>query len=94
MPEVPWYPQPPKAHLQWLSNQTARLWFRSPEDGNKVQVAVTIGDDNAATRDGLFPGENVWHLDLKVTVSPSIHFIDHFHSPNPVEFKLVGKDDL
>jgi hypothetical protein len=78
-----WYSEPPNGYLQGH-----RLWFKSPEDGSNNQVAVTIGSHPV----GVFANENIWNIRItkdSYIVAPSIHFIGHFHSPNPVVFKRV-----
>ena len=87
-----WHIGVPVAWLSKFSHEERddlwNLWFYSPEDGSKVAVLVTEGDDRSPWR-----RSNVWKLkhndDGTITVSPSIHFVGHFHSPNPVTFKLV-----
>lgn len=91
MPETPWPAEVVKAHY---ARQPAAggidgyLHFVVPPHGRQA-IPVTEGDDQAATS---ATGRNVWKIALdgdRATVSPSIHFIDHFHSPNPVSFELV-----
>lgn len=94
MTEVPWFSSPPDAKLVWgnhLRPDLGYLHFIDPE-GRRAVVWVSretpIGGE-------AFAGANVWHIDIDgtvATVSPSIHFIGHFHSPRPVTFHLV--DDL
>lgn len=79
-----------EARLVWTHtsqiNPLGRLWFDSPEDGNQVQVAVTTGPHTQNA------DEHIWHIEVNegiATVSPSIHFIGHFHSPNPVQFRII-----
>lgn len=89
MIEVPWPPEPVEAKLQWTEGEAiGDLLFIGP-DGCFAGIPVTWGDSDAATKQA---GTNVWHIEVAgdiATVSPSIHFINHYHSPNPVKFKLV-----
>lgn len=94
MAETPWFTSPPDAMVRWdhhLRDDLGYLHFVDP-NGRKavVWVSKTVpdGGDNVG-------GQNVWRIDVDkpspgmATVSPSIHFIDHFHSPRPVVFRLV-----
>lgn len=71
----------------------------------ECRIAVTLGSSDGPTRwikghEGSTAMKSmsyygwVWHIDRYApnniaTVSPSIHFHNHFHSPNPVQFRLV-----
>ncbi len=91
MPETPW-PNDKQfdAKIIWenhIDEDLGFLHFQAP-DGSKAVIWVTEGPTCQRH------GQNVWHVDVsgdQVTVSPSIHFIDHFHSPNPVTFRLVDE---
>lgn len=95
MAETPWFTSPPDAALRWghhVRDDLGYLHFIDPNgDRAVVWVSKTVpeGGDKIA-------GQNVWHIDVPdetpgtlVTVTPSIHFIDYFHSPRPVQFRLV-----
>lgn len=71
------------------------LWFLSPETDGwhagqrcPIHVSRTCGDGGTTVG-----RSNVWKIsengDGTVTVRPSVHFVGHFHSPNPVVFRLV-----
>jgi hypothetical protein len=62
------------------------LHFIDP-DGNKQVVWVTEGETTQTPA-----GRNVWHIQVNgdlAIVSPSIHYVGVFHTPNPVHFQLV-----
>lgn len=92
--EQPWHTTiPPCTVHNEVDGIHAELWFPSPETtgwhaGKKCHIYVTWGDHNHQYRQ-----QHVWHMEVDengmVTISPSIHFIGHFHSPNPVNFRLV-----
>jgi hypothetical protein len=91
MAEVPWHSTIPDAELYWYRDEPIGfLHFKSPEDGGQESVRVETGPGkNTGTGFG-----NVWHIEPIMynriaTVSPSIHFIGHFHSPNPVQFHIT-----
>jgi hypothetical protein len=102
MPEVPWPAGLVDATLTWEWDRPGPewdgiglLWFLSPEAEGwharsrcVIHVSRTIGDGG-----GKVGRQNVWQVaengDGTVTVSPSVHFPDHFHSPRPVRFRLV-----
>lgn len=86
--EVPWFSSPPTAMLIWDREEEdlGHLHFVDPE-GKKAVVHVTHG---AHTKHDL--GFHVWHIEVSTgvaTVSPSTHFVGSWHSPNPVQFRLV-----
>jgi hypothetical protein len=59
-------------------------------EGHKQVIWVTKGDDRQQVAE-----QNIWHVeetDTEYIISPSIHFVGHFHTGNPVRFKKV--DDL
>lgn len=91
--EVAWPTTTPSARLVWdWWGVVGRLEFISPKTGRKVDVIVTTGDDQWLDQITIKLGEHAWHIDLDgsdAVVRPSIHFVGHFHSPNPVSFKLV-----
>lgn len=97
MAEVPWFTSPPDAKLVWghhLRDDLGYLHFIDPEGHRAV---VWVSKTNTVEGEQ-FAGQNVWHIDIPdetpgalVTVSPSIHFIGHFHSPRPVQFRLVDE---
>jgi hypothetical protein len=96
---APWPTEILDAELRWPGTFTDRpdigqLWFKSPEDGHPVSIFVSQ-EPNGGEQ---ISGTNIWHIELashdaapgeRIVVSPSIHFIGHFHSPNPVTFNLV-----
>lgn len=95
MPETPWFSEPPLAYLVWPESEgdLGHLTFIDP-NGERAHILVTHGPTtqlkatNSAGEE--VPGSNVWHVEEQgdlLVVSPSIHFIDHFHSPNPVQFR-------
>ena len=102
MTEQPWYTVLPDAELQWSGEfpnhpEIGVLWFISPEKRGwhagqpcAVHVSRHVGPQGDCINQ-----TNIWKItenaDGTVTVQPSIHFIGHFHSPNPVKFKLVEK---
>ena len=94
MAEVAW-PSDEQVAVVHVDGQHADLmllWFLSPETGLRVAVPVAYG--NAADKTAKYK-TNVWDITIDgevATVSPSIHFIGHFHSPNPVQFRLVDDD--
>lgn len=62
------------------------LSFVSPQSGEVDTIPVTRGP---ASKTPL-----AWHIDItddSYQVSPSIHSPGHYHSPNPVVFRRVGK---
>lgn len=84
--EVTWAEGPHECRLDWNEGILGTLFFINPKDGSEDHITVITGASYSTANC------HVWHVELqgeKVIVSPSIHFIGHFHSPNPVEFKLV-----
>lgn len=85
--EVPWFTEPPEATLRWSSDKLGHLHFFDPQ-GNRAAVPVTRGSTYQSE------SLTVWHIDedgSTATVSPSIHYVGAWHTPNPVQFKLVDK---
>lgn len=88
-----WYDAIPDARIRNRINgprDSALLEFKTPTGENHV-IPVTTG-----------PGTNrtethgpTWTItgNLKVgdiaTVSPSIHYVGHFHTDNPVQFRIT-----
>jgi hypothetical protein len=93
--EVPWFSEPPEAKLARKGCKEGDviygwLHFIDPQ-GNRAAVPVTLGEQTTMEFDG-GPGSPIWHIDIDgdvATVSPSIHYVGAWHSPNPVQFKLV-----
>lgn len=91
MAEAPWFDRVTEAKLTVPgpdSNNLGHLRFYDPNGRNAV-IPVSYGDTESETARC---HTNVWHIEVTgdlITVSPSIHFIGHFHSPNPVQFRLV-----
>lgn len=87
MAEKPWPSGEVKAKLAWpKKSKEGYLHFIDP-GGNRAVIPVTKGETYETEERG-----PVWHIEVngkQATVSPSIHFVGHFHSPNPVHFKLV-----
>lgn len=103
MSEQPWPQGQLDAVLRWprsLREDVGELWFLSPESTGWhagepccIHVSKDVPDGG-----DYFNKTNIWQIRIHedagyVTVRPSIHFIDHFHSPNPVSFRLVEKLD-
>ena len=91
--EAPWFSEPPEAALYWSTPELGHLHFVDPQ-GNRAVVPVTRGKDYKDERLSM----NVWHIDVAegsdvATVSPSVHYVGFWHSPNPVVFKLVKSLD-
>lgn len=88
MTEIPWFTEPPDAKLargNHIDDDLAYLHFIGP-DGERAVIWVTEGETTQRH------GQNVWHIEVAgdvATVSPSVHFVGHWHSPNPVKFRLV-----
>lgn len=108
MTEAPWPPGDREALIDWTPidapgfDGVGVLCFISPETegwhaGGRCPIHVSRTCGTGGTQIGDPPHTNVWHVtengDGTVTVSPSIHFIGHFHSPNPVRFRLVESLD-
>lgn len=96
MSEVPWFSEPPEAKLARDGVQEGDviqgfLHFIDPQ-GKKAVVPVTFGPTTQLRTAENLPASNVWHIDIngdEATVSPSIHYVGFWHSPNPVRFRLV-----
>lgn len=96
--EAPWYRSARPATLSWQDDTYAVLKFLAPDNGDLCRIAVSKGPSegpNMTVPEGnpRYPGW-VWHIDVDedgstATVSPSIWFHGHFHSTNPVSFRLV-----
>ena len=92
MSEIPW----PTEQNQpcWLirSGGDYRWWylyFRNPKTGGRAVIPVSEMASSEVV--GLGP---VWQATIVgrlVKVSPSIHAVGDFHSPNPVYFRLDWK---
>ena len=86
MTEVAWFDSPPDAWLKWEPDtDMGYLHFVDPKGKNAV-IHVTKGPTRAE------PHYNVWHMGIDgdiVTVSPSVHYVGEWHTPNPVQFRLV-----
>ncbi len=88
--ETPW---PLGPYPAWLTMDNdgyeGFLYFKDPGNGSNNCVRVTLGVSYSTTN------WHVWHLEhrggTEVIVSPSIHYIGYFHTPNPVTFKLISK---
>jgi hypothetical protein len=91
--ESPWPPEPPDATLMWLDPHPVHLpdlgylhWF--DVHGDRAAIPVTRGATTKVEAIG-----HVWHIeelpDDMLRVSPSVHFIGYWHSPNPVLFHRV-----
>lgn len=86
MGEVPWPDAPVDAHLDW-DGADGWLHFVDPH-GNRAAVPVTSGPS-------VQEFNSPWHLDLcpddLAIVSPSIHHVGFFHTPNPCRFRIVPR---
>lgn len=87
-----WFSDPPVASLKWrdspIAGRIGVLCFSGP-DGVPADVFVTEGIAYRHASDRY----HVWHIEVDeqagiATVSPSIDYEGHFHTPNPVTFKL------
>jgi hypothetical protein len=99
--EMPW----PHANDGWLNwdggakPEDGSFWFRDPA-GQLCRISVNPNETRADMWE--VAGEqrvkqHVWHAQVNgewVTISPSIHFIGTFHTPNPVTFRLVEKQEI
>jgi hypothetical protein len=83
MSEISWPSEPLEARIKG-----GYLHFYAPDGERAVvkldTVFVNLGNDD------------VWHAEFTedkkfIKVTPSIHYVDHWHSPNPVVFKLVDE---
>jgi hypothetical protein len=89
---TPWPAEPLEAKAVWYdrSNLPAHgfeghLHFYGP-DGQRAAIPVTFDHVEQVN------GNPVWHieiLDSVATITPSIHALGLWHSPNPVQFRLV-----
>lgn len=91
MGEVAW---PDGPYPAWLNmdgdNYEGFLYFKDPGTGDNNCVRVTLGPSYSRTT------WHVWHIEHNgpnVIVSPSIHYVNYFHTPNPVTFHLVSKKE-
>lgn len=99
MAEVPWFADPPPAKLArggCKEGDVIHGWlhFFDP-NGNRAAVPVTLGPHTEYKPADNLRGSPIWHVDIAddiATVSPSVHYVGFWHSPNPVQFRLV--DDL
>lgn len=96
--EVPWFSEPPEAKIARLGCENddviyGYIHFYDPK-GERAAIPVTLGEKTHLVVAGS-PGSPIWHIEGELspggtaTVSPSIHFIRHWHSPNPVQFRIV-----
>jgi hypothetical protein len=63
------------------------VYFIDPK-GNKHCIPVTTGESYGEAF------KNVWHIEVGgdvATVSPSVHYVGEWHTPNPVLFSIVDK---
>jgi hypothetical protein len=93
---TPWPAGPVAAWLTWDIDwehlpTVGQLWFVDP-DGRNAMIHVERG----ITHEGRLEAsirQHVWRIDEVgdglVEVSPSVHFVGHFHTPRPVRFRLV-----
>lgn len=101
MPEAPWEFEGgrlPRAKLGPVDERGLRnLRFECPKTEQHTFgwsiIPTTDGDDQAATA---AHGRNVWRAVVSedgktVTTTPSIHYVDHFHSPFTTTFELVDE---
>lgn len=96
--EVPWPREPVEAKLSWQRGATRDegseegfLHFYGP-DGKRAVVPITREPHSQY----IFQGRtfNIWHIEVDgeiATVSPSVHYLGSWHSPNPVRFRLVDE---
>jgi hypothetical protein len=80
-------------------------WFSSVPDarimGGYLHFYAPDGERAVVKVDTVFVplvSDDVWHVEFAeadgekfVKVSPSIHYVGHWHSPNPVIFRLVDE---
>lgn len=92
MTEVAWFSEPPEATLRWsVADEIGHLKFIDP-NGEVAIIPVTRGETHVRRSSDDRPGSPIWHIETQddvATVSPSVHFIGKWHSPNPVQFKLM-----
>jgi hypothetical protein len=85
--EIGWPNEYIGAKLYWDKDDPTWGWlhFIDPR-GNRAVVPVTTGPQTERS------GSPVWHVEVTddhAVVSPSVHYVGVWHSPNPVVFKLV-----
>lgn len=92
--EVPWFSEPPEASLVWSDGENGYLHFTDPK-GNGTSVAVTTKPPTFDDRG------HVWHISLETagetktvlaTVSPRVHYVGDWHTPNPVQFRIIANE--
>lgn len=99
--EHPWPAEPVPAKLGWPDGAPwGWLHFIAP-DGDRAAIPVHLGasvDDGAAGRpiwhieSGADPASSIrWGPGTVVTVDPSIDNEPAWHSPKPVQFRLVDE---
>jgi hypothetical protein len=96
--EVPWPTEMQEAYVIWdpphepkLRSDVGEFWFKNPKSGRKTAILVSKqpggGPQIART--------NIWQFvdngNGTCTIIPSIHYIGHFHTSNPVTFKLIER---
>ena len=87
--EVAWYSGDlPMARLEDSTQHEGEyiLFFTAPP-GCDMTTNIRVTKEPTYSTES----EHVWHIDIAgdiVTILPSIHYIGHFHSPNPVQFRL------
>lgn len=89
--EVAWPAGPVEARLEagrrlGTGEPTLRLHFTNPKTGRDVDIAISALGESTKY-------EHVWAYTIEgaeIVVTPSVHFIGHFHTPKPVRFRLVG----
>lgn len=92
MDEVPW---PPGPYPAWLDMEKDThegfLYFKEPGTGANNCIRVTLGITYST------PSAHIWHMEWnggrEVIISPSIHYVGHFHTPNPVTFRLISRKE-
>lgn len=99
--ETPWPAEVPDATLRWIdrweaSDRWPDLGYLHWYDvhGDRAAIPVThAADGQLPTTDDSEHVMNVWHVEELdgglLLVSPSVHFIGYWHSPNPVTFHRV-----
>lgn len=94
MAEVPWPDQPMPCVLLWPQDADGEgyLHFVAP-DGDYAVIPVTRGP----TRNTQVRGP-VWHVDDDgheiATTSPSVHFVDHWHSPYTTRWRIISREPV
>ena len=81
-------------HPAWLDMDDAGyegfLYFHDPVTKENHCVRVTLGITYSTDF------HHVWHMEhngRELIVSPSIWFHGHFHTPNPVSFRLISRKE-